>query len=201
MSPTLAVPAASFPVGRLAALALRPLPPEALQPLLSFLVAAVRQRHEALFDRLGAYQDARFLIDPTDLPFVFMLRPRRRNPSLCALRRGWIARTRPTAVIRGGLVDLLRLLQGDSDGDALFFSRRLSFEGDTQAILALRNALDDAEIDLAADVAAMLGPAGRLMLPVHRRCVSLASSLHGLLETARRSPPPRPDPSGTGAAS
>jgi predicted lipid carrier protein YhbT len=44
---------------------------------------------------------------------------------------------------------LVGMLDGSYDGDALFFSRDLVIEGDTSAVLALRNALDDAEIDPA----------------------------------------------------
>ena len=50
------------------------------------------------------------------------------------------------------------LVDGSYDGDALFFSRDLVVEGDVEAVLALRNAIDDAGIDLVADTAALFGP-------------------------------------------
>ena len=49
-------------------------------------------------------------------------------------------------------------MHGAFDGDALFFSRDLVIEGDTAAVLALRNAIDDAELDLSAEAQAMSGP-------------------------------------------
>jgi predicted lipid carrier protein YhbT len=63
----------------------------------------------------------------------------------------------------------LGLAHGRFDGDALFFSGEIAVEGDIEAILALRNALDDAELDLLQEGAAMLGPlsgpAERVMRP------------------------------------
>jgi predicted lipid carrier protein YhbT len=54
------------------------------------------------------------------------------------------------------------LIDGSYDGDALFFSRDLVVEGDVEAVLALRNAIDDAGVDLVADTAALFGPLGPL---------------------------------------
>lgn len=54
------------------------------------------------------------------------------------------------------------LIDGSYDGDALFFSRDLVVEGDIEAVIALRNAIDDAGVDLVADTAALLGPLGPL---------------------------------------
>jgi predicted lipid carrier protein YhbT len=62
------------------------------------------------------------------------------------------------------------MIHGAYDGDALFFSRDIVVAGDTEAVLALRNALDDAELDLGAEIMAVLGPAGavteRLAAPI-----------------------------------
>ena len=56
------------------------------------------------------------------------------------------------------MLALLGLIDGSYDGDALFFSRDLVVEGDVEAVLALRNAIDDAGVDLVADTAALFGP-------------------------------------------
>ncbi len=60
---------------------------------------------------------------------------------------------------------LVDLLEGRIDGDAVFFARGLTVEGDMAAVVALRNAVDSAEIDLAEDVLALLGP---LAVPARR---------------------------------
>ncbi len=148
----------------LAGLALRPLPPVLLQPLLNTAMAITRRRHPGLFDRLAGLSGATFLIDPIDLAFDFLLRPSP-PPSLVAVAKGGRAAA-PTAIIRGPLVALIQLLEGKLDGDALFFSRDLVVEGDTEAVVTLRNAVDGAGIDVLDDLLAVLGPfagpAGRI---------------------------------------
>ncbi len=152
-------PAAPLSPVLLAGFALRPLPPGLLSPFLDMAVAATRRRHPEVFDRLETLGDARFLIDPLDLPFCFTLRPGGRAPRLRAVRDGG-EDERPTAIIRGPLLVLIDLLEGRLDGDALFFSRDLAIEGDTEAVLALRNAVDSGEIDVVEDLLSLLGPLG-----------------------------------------
>lgn len=65
--------------------------------------------------------------------------------------------------MEGELVLLLALLEGRIDGDAVFFSRDLAVSGDMEAMLALRNALDDCEINLPSDLADMAGPLAPLV--------------------------------------
>ena len=75
------------------------------------------------------------------------LAPHPRTPSLIAVR------SLPIGLpvrIAGPLLGLIGLIDGTYDGDALFFSRDLVVEGDVEAVLALRNAIDDAGIDAPA---------------------------------------------------
>jgi len=60
-------------------------------------------------------------------------------------------------------------IDADLDGDALFFSRALVIEGNTEAVVSLRNALDDIDGSVAERVAAMFGPPGRATLAMLRR--------------------------------
>jgi len=53
---------------------------------------------------------------------------------------------------------LIALLEGESDGDALFFARDIQVTGDTGALLMLRNAVDSADIDFRTELLALLGP-------------------------------------------
>ena len=53
------------------------------------------------------------------------------------------------------------MIDGQTDSDALFFNRELTVTGNTEAIVALRNALDDMDVTLADDVAAAFGPLSR----------------------------------------
>jgi predicted lipid carrier protein YhbT len=140
-----------------AGLALRPLPPAFLGPALSVAMAAMRRRHRQVFARLEDLADTVILVDPVDLPFCFLVRPGAQPPSVVPLRRATDG-ARADAIIRGPLLVLIELLEGRLDGDAMFFSRDLSIEGDTEAVLTLRNALDSEDIDVVEDLASFLGP-------------------------------------------
>ncbi|MEE8548444.1 MAG: SCP2 sterol-binding domain-containing protein [Alphaproteobacteria bacterium] len=132
------------------------MPPVVLQPVLSAAMTAMKRCHPDIFERLADLGEPRYLIDPVDLPFVFLLRPDPEAPTLTAASD--TEEVDATAAIRGPLLALIDLLEGRLDGDALFFSRDLVVEGDTEAVVALRNAVDGADIDLLSDVLSVLGP-------------------------------------------
>ena len=67
------------------------------------------------------------------------------------------------------LSGLIGMAEGRLDGDALFFSRTLSIEGDMEATLALRNALDDARLDFGVILLGCLGPLGTRVAEMLRR--------------------------------
>ena len=165
---TLTLPRLPRPLG----LAARPLP---LSPLNLFLGAVTRRMakaHPVMLRRLGAHAARRFLIDPVDLPWVFLLLPG--DSRMTAHRR-----SHPPAHearIAGPMSAFLAMMHGAEDGDALFFSRDLTVGGDTAAVLALRNAMDDAELDLTEEIAALSGP---LAAPL-RRMLTGAERVTGL---------------------
>jgi predicted lipid carrier protein YhbT len=165
-------------VPQLLARGLHLVPRPMIQRPLERVVVAVARRHPALFARLGHFAAMTFLIDPTDLPIALRLRPRPDSPSLEVLRTP--TREPSDARIAGPLAVLLDMVHGAADGDALFFSRDLAIEGSIEAILALRNALDDAEIDLLAEFAAALGPLGRLAERPARALLPVAERLTGV---------------------
>lgn len=136
-------------------LALRPLPLAPLRLPLALLLRQLARRHPVLFERLGEHAAKRFGIDPTDLPFAFILTPHPARPAIAVVRR---LPAQLDVRIAGPLAGLIGLVDGDLDGDALFFSRDLVVEGDVEAVLALRNAIDGAGIDLIDEIAAGLGP-------------------------------------------
>ncbi len=139
-----------------------PTPPLApLRPVFQQLMAGLLRRHPEMFERLGEHGRAVFLIDPVDLPVVFIMRPDAGRPRLTPHGRDDIPRW--DAAVRGPLPRLISMVNGKEDGDALFFSRDIVIEGDTEAVLALRNAIDDAGVDLVEEIEALLGPFGRLL--------------------------------------
>lgn len=173
---TLAVTETATPLPRFprpAALALRPLPLAPLSLALSALTRRLVQRHPGLLQRLGEHGEKRFLLDPTDLPLCLLLDLSDGRPRVRACR------TAPEhdARIAGPLSAFLGMVHGAYDGDALFFSRDVVISGDTGAALALRNAIDDAELDLAAELADLAGP---LAAPL-RGFVALAERQTGLV--------------------
>ena len=174
MTPPLSATPPLSPV-LLAGLPLRPFSPKFVQPVLNLLMSAIHRRHPDVFERLEAIAEPVFVIDPTDLPFVFLLQAKASAPRLQALVRGDAALDTATATIHGPLLTLLTLLEGNIDGDALFFSRDLTIEGDTEAVVALRNAVDGAEVDLIGDVLSLVGP---MAVPA-RRSLDLASRVFG----------------------
>ena len=146
---------------------LPPLPLFLLQPVLARIVRRIAAANPHIFARLGPHRTADFLIDPTNLPFALLLRPDPDNLSFRAVPRHAIAPH--DARISGKFLDLLQLVDGDLDGDALFFSRDLEISGNTEAVVCLRNALDDVDGSIAQMVADMFGPPGRALLSAMRR--------------------------------
>ena len=68
------------------------------------------------------------------------------------------------------------------------FPRDLAIEGDTEAVVALRNAIDDSELDLAAEAAELLGPLKPFLDPPMRRLLPFAERLSGVALTRATRP-------------
>jgi len=160
---------------RALALSVTPLPLAPISFMLTRLARQLMQRHPGLQRRLGAHAERRFLLDLTDLPFLLLLEPGTATPRVTAHPRH-----RPPAhdaSIAGLTAAFLGMMHGSLDGDALFFSRDLVIGGDTAAGLALRNAIDDAELDLAVELGVLAKPLAPLLvrlLPSAERITGLA---------------------------
>ncbi len=162
--------------------------------VLAHAIATMQSRHVAVFDRFGPAmrkggrqgtpvsdnidaadpqphaQDGGIgiVVSPLDLGMDLYMRL---DPVKSVLRRATAAdRKAAEATIIGPLPALLQLLEGTSDGDALFFSRTLKIEGRTDIVVALRNALDGENIDIRQAVVESFG----LLGPVARRALKVA---------------------------
>jgi O2-independent ubiquinone biosynthesis accessory factor UbiT len=133
--------------------------------------------------RLGEYSGRLFAVDPVDCPFVFLIRPEGGRTDLKVVRRS--AAQGFDARIAAPLVVLIGMVDGSYDGDALFFSRDLSIEGDTEAVLALRNAIENAELDPST----VLGLPKSLQGPFNRSTRMLFVQLRRLLDAPEESGP------------
>ncbi len=134
-------------------------PSRPLGPLLTQALRSLARRRPEAFDRLGEFSKAHFLIDPTDLPFAFHVVP---DGSATTVRATDKSDPTPSdVVIRGPILLLLGILDGSLDGDALFFHRAISVSGRTEAVVALRNTIEDAELQ-PSDLLGLSGAIARL---------------------------------------
>ena len=131
---------------RLAATVLMALrrPPE---HMLTTALRGLGRRRPEVFERLGAANDAALVVAPTDFPVAFRLRPGHGAGRVEVVRHD---DARPAAArISGPLATLIGLFDGACDADSAFFSRRIRISGDTQAVVALHNTLEAAELSTA----------------------------------------------------
>lgn len=148
-----------FSLRKIARTPLMSLPLTFAQPFLRHMLARTAKQRPELFARLGPCCNKCYLIDPINLPFVFLLQPNPHRPVLKALRRG--RRVAYDARIAGRFLSLLDMLEARLDGDSLFFTRDLIIEGDTEAVVTLRNACDDLDGSVVDDLLLAFGPFSR----------------------------------------
>jgi predicted lipid carrier protein YhbT len=135
-------------------LALNAAPRPVLDRGLHWVMRTLRQRHPALFRRLGRLAPATILFAVSDTPHCFLL-----SIADDGITLGRAAPDAPAAArITGTLQSLLWLMEGRVDSDTLFFSRDVAVSGDTAVAVGFRNTLDGETISLLADALAATGP-------------------------------------------
>lgn len=140
-------------------IALRTVP----ERLLARGVRDLRRRRPEVFERLGPVADTSIDIVQSNLPIRFRLRLTDTCRPVAVVGRD--AEGPCAASIAGPLPLLLEVLDGRSDADAAFFSRRLVVTGDTQTVVGLHNTLEAAELapaDLVGAPPALRGAANAL---------------------------------------
>lgn len=132
------------------------IPKPLLQAVADHLCRQINQHYPTLRSRLTEAEGRRFHFCLEDLSFDALMHVHHNRLSLVL----WDKIPAPQADVRlkGHSRHLLALMQGESDGDALFFARDLEVSGDTEALVSLRNALESAPIDLRKLVTDSLGP-------------------------------------------
>lgn len=100
------------------------------------LVTALNVAFERFPEGLDSLEGKRVCMHTTDLGLRFYLTLRSQAFMVCR------PVTDPDVLIRASAADFFRLATRKADADTLFFSRRLLIEGDTEAGLLLKNALD-----------------------------------------------------------
>ena len=147
------------------------LPVKPLAFLLSRLAASVADGRPGLADRLGTYAGKTIAVTPADLDLVFLVTFQSGKPAVEVVRTHEFWRS--DARVSGPLLALIDLVEGRTDADALFFSREITIEGDMEAVLALRNALDAEGLDLMAEAFRPLGPLAGGMSRAGRNALQL----------------------------
>lgn len=148
-------------------------------PLLDRAVRQLALRHPRAFEALERLPAATVLIEPQDHDAAIAL-----TVGSPVSVRIVTPDTPRDARIRGPLPALLDLMEGRIDGDALFFRRELKIDGDTELVVAVRNAFDGEDMDLATDLASAFGPLERAVEPVRAgigRVARLADDLRAAL--------------------
>jgi predicted lipid carrier protein YhbT len=152
------------------------LPVRPLQMVSSRLVAKVFHRHPSLAERLRELGKTRILVEATDLPVAFLITPGVNPPGIRVLRCHQVS-SPIEARIRGSLKDLIELVEGKADGDALFFSRQIEIEGETEVVVLLRNVLEGGYIDLRKETLATFGFSEPMIERAIRHADMVASKL------------------------
>jgi len=157
----------------LASFLLRPIPKILIKKPISLLLHRIEILHPEIFNRLKPLGICHFCIQPTDFHVNFLLKLDNGIPSIDVLDAAKPA-PKAEAVISGPLQSLIQLAEGRVDGDALFFSRTLTIEGNTEAILSLRNAVDSEDISLEAIWSEQTG----VLQPTAQRFLANATRLY-----------------------
>ena len=132
---------------------LRPLPRKAACHLLNLALFRLHRNYPGVASRLQSIDGKTFLIAPAEFPFAIMAQVSKTGMMKASLAEHPMS---ADVYVKGTLAGLIEMLEGESDGDALFFSRQLQVEGDTEALLTLRNALDSENVRVAS-----------LLIPTH----------------------------------
>lgn len=147
----------SFEPTLIAGFALRAVPLPVIQKSVEKISENMQKKYPHFVERLADLEEPSWLINPIDMPFAFYLDVKDKHLKIKALRKEG-EMPEAAAFIHASLPNLLKMMNGSSDGDALFFTRDLNIEGSTEAVVALRNAIDATGVDVAQEILAATGP-------------------------------------------
>lgn len=145
-------------------------PSSIIRRAIAAIVRKMHIKHPGLQDRLSSLAGRSFLFVILDMPFNILMHID--NGIMNCEVADKHSELPSDVTIQAASHKLTALLAGEEDGDALFFSRDLEVEGNTEAMLILRNALDSEDIDIEDIAYSVLGPfsgfARRIGQPLRR---------------------------------
>lgn len=145
-------------------IAMNLLPLRLVQRIADLISARLLQHYPDMLDRMESVGPGTVILEPTDFPYGVEIGLGLGRPRVSAYRRGGVT-PKGDVLVRAPSDVLVALANGAEDGDALFFSRNLSISGNVELIIALRNAIDAADINFVSDVMLAAGPARTLVKP------------------------------------
>lgn len=156
----------------IAGLLTQPMPLYIVDKVLEHITVNLQKNHPSIIERLQIIEDKKFLISPTDLPFAIII-TFLKNEIISVATKDENIET--DVKIYGSISSLVKMLNGEVDGDALFFSRDLTIEGDTEALLALRNSMDADDINILYEMLDSFGILGSII----EKFIKPAKKVHG----------------------
>jgi O2-independent ubiquinone biosynthesis accessory factor UbiT len=156
-----------------------------MQPCLNALTKRVLKKHPKIIERLSEQEPAKLIISPLDFPCAFLFDLNAPDIKISILKK--TDQVEYDAKVQGSYVDLLDMLEGRIDGDALFFSRKLSIDGSTEMVVALRNIMEAESVNLKEMILSLSGPFKlpcSLLMRLHETAMSQAQKDLELIQTA-----------------
>lgn len=170
-------PSGASSLSLLAEIAVRALPSGTLALWTEAAAAWAFRCRPELGERLAGFSGRRLLVQITDLRLALTVDLTPGVPRIALIPAAAAVVGDADAVVSVTFSDSLALLEGRVDGDALFFLGRLRFRGDTETILAVRNALEDARLNLEELGAGAFGPLAPMVRPMIRAALMVCARL------------------------
>ncbi len=127
-----------------------------LQTGINKLTKLFLQQHPKVITKMAEFSPARLVLVPADMPFCFFVEFTKDSLQINIIDSNAYSGSNLT-IVTASLEVFIKMLEGDLDGDALFFSRQLMVEGDTTIVVALRNILEAESVNIKKDVNETLG--------------------------------------------
>lgn len=122
-----------------------------VQIIIDKVNAILLKNHPSMLARMAEYTPALIKVVPIDLPLTLLITLNKDNLTIKINKNNDIA---ADATLSSTLKIFMQMLEGKTDGDALFFSRQLIIEGNTELIVAFRNVLEAENINLQDEIVA-----------------------------------------------
>lgn len=144
------------------------------------------KQHPRVISKMAKFTPCRMVLIPIDMPFCFFVEFTPDDLNINIIDNNAFSGDNLTC-IKSSLELFVKMLEGNLDGDALFFSRKLSIEGDTTSIVALRNILEAESINIKDDIEETLGVFSKLFYFVNNIACGIYNDVNDNLDIVKTS--------------